>query len=148
MARKKAGHMEHQKKAKALEHFIEFGTVMAACRAVGISRTTWYRWRTEDKQFDIGVQEAQEAVADDLEQEAIKRAKDGKSDTLLIFLLKGLRPEKYREHRELAVMRHVDPARTLEEAHRRAGEKARAARERVEERARNGGKNPVMWREN
>jgi hypothetical protein len=56
-------------------------------------------------------------VADQLEQEARRRAHDGVrkpvyqggkrvgyiqeySDTLLIFLLKGLRPEKYRERFE------------------------------------------------
>lgn len=117
--------VEHQKKGAALKAYVEFGTVTAACRAVGIGRTTWYYWRTHDKEFDIAVREAEEEVADDLEQEAIKRAKEGKSDTLMIFLLKGLRPERYKDRRELDVTHHDDPAETLEKAHKRARERAR-----------------------
>lgn len=124
-----AQRIQHQKKARALKHYVEFGTVTAACRAAGIDRTTWYWWRTHDKDFDIAVKEAEEAVADDLEQEAINRAKEGKSDTLLIFLLKGLRPEKYKERRELDVTHHDDPAETLEKAHQRARERARKGKD-------------------
>lgn len=125
---KTAAQVEHSKKAKALAKYVEFGTVAAACRAVGIGRTTWYYWRTHDKEFDIAVQEAEETVADDLEQAAIARARQGKSDTLMIFLLKGLRPEKYKDRRELDVTHHDDPAETLEKAHERARERARKER--------------------
>ena len=59
----------------------------------------WYEWTSKDPEFKAQANEAKESVVDDLEQEAIKRAKDG-SDTLLMFLLKGNKPEKYKERRE------------------------------------------------
>ena len=82
------------RKKAALAAYVETGIVASACRAVGIGRTTWYRWIREDKDFAAVVENAREMVADDLESEAVRRAKNG-SDVLLIFLLKGLKPEKY-----------------------------------------------------
>lgn len=87
--------MEQHKKA-VLDAFIELGTVYHACKQAGVGRTTWYNWLKDDPEFAEAVSKAEEDVADDLEQEAIKRAKDG-SDTLLIFLLKGHKPEKFKE---------------------------------------------------
>jgi hypothetical protein len=43
-----------------------------------------------------GVGRRDRAGTDALEDEALRRAKD-KSDTLLIFLLKARRPEKYKD---------------------------------------------------
>jgi hypothetical protein len=86
-------------KARALAKYREVGTVRGACRGAGIGRRTWYNWLEEDKSFAALVQEARDDVADELEEEASKRAKakDG-SDILLIFLLKALRPHKYRQN--------------------------------------------------
>lgn len=49
-----------------------------------------------DEQFKSDAENAALDVADDLEEVAIKRAKDD-SDTMLIFLLKGFKPDKYAE---------------------------------------------------
>src|SRR5690606_12585137 len=57
--------------------------------------STLIRWRMEDAEFDKKFKETQEAVADALEDIAFERAKN-KSDILLMFLLNGLRPEKYK----------------------------------------------------
>jgi hypothetical protein len=46
---------------------------------------------------------ATEDVTDELEQEAIRRAKDS-SDTLIIFLLKSRRSSLYREKQEVTVV--------------------------------------------
>lgn len=93
---------------------------------VGIGRTTAYDWRADDEDFAKAWDEALEDALDKLELEARRRAHDGLikkkftpkgrpvidpatgeqyyereySDTLLIFLLKGGRPEKYRERYE------------------------------------------------
>ena len=87
--------MGQQKKA-AIDAYREYGTVSAACLAADIGRSTWYRWKKEDAEFAEAVAEAEEDVADSLEKEAIRRAKES-SDTLLIFLLKGHKPEKYKD---------------------------------------------------
>ena len=83
-------------KKELLAAYAEYSTVTSACREVGVSRQTWYDWKKQDEKFAEEVGHAEEAVADSLEAEAIRRARDG-SDTLLIFLLKGLRPQRYKE---------------------------------------------------
>lgn len=101
----------------------ENGNVRLACEAARIERSTAYRLRDRDVLFAVEWDEAQELAADLLEEEARRRAHDGVdepvygrigkdqdgkigvirkySDTLLIFLLKGARPEKYRERQEI-----------------------------------------------
>lgn len=72
------------------------GNVRAACRAAGTHRPTVYERRHKDPEFAALWEDALEDAADSLEAEAVRRARGG-SDTLLIFLLKGLRPTKWRE---------------------------------------------------
>ena len=89
--------------AKALGAFRESGTVSEACRVAEISRTAWYDRVESDPAFQSAVLGATEDVTDELELEAIKRAKDS-SDTLIIFLLKSRRPGQYRERREVSIV--------------------------------------------
>jgi hypothetical protein len=89
------------RKNKALDAYRKLGTVVAACQAAGVGRRTWYWWRSEDPAFLEAVHEAEDAVADSLEQEAIRRAIDG-SDLLLIFMLKSLKPAKFKDRRYTA----------------------------------------------
>lgn len=72
------------------------GNVSAACHAARVGRTCFYSWLKKDADFCQRYHEAGEDAADALELEARRRACAG-SDVLLIFLLKGLRPEKFRE---------------------------------------------------
>lgn len=71
-------------------------SITAACRAERIGRQTYYDWRNADPDFAAHADEAIEEGTDRLEDEAHRRAMKV-SDTLLIFLLKGRRPDKYRE---------------------------------------------------
>lgn len=103
------------KKAKLfLKSLCEFGNVSLAAKAAGLGRQTLYQWRSEDDEFARAWAEAAEIGLAALEDEARRRAFEGwdepvwhqglqrgvvrkYSDTLLIFLLKGGMPEKYRE---------------------------------------------------
>ena len=101
-----------------LEHFAEYGNVTAAAKAIGIERNTVYQWQERDEQFVAAFREAEIKATEVLEVEARRRAVEGVesetpiyfrgepvgsivkteySDTLLIFLLKARRPEKYRD---------------------------------------------------
>lgn len=73
-------------------------SVTAACKAEGVARRSYYEWRAADPEFAANADEAIEAGTDLLEDEAKRRATgpDG-SDTLLIFLLKARRPDKYKD---------------------------------------------------
>lgn len=102
------------RRQRFLRLLAELGTVTAAAAGAGISRDTAYRWKAEEPEFAAAWADAEEQAADDMEAEARRRAMAGVnepvyqggkkvgavrrfSDTLLIFLLKGARPEKFRE---------------------------------------------------
>jgi hypothetical protein len=74
--------------------------ISAACERAVVSRATYYRRRDSDQEFARAVVDAFEDFADGLELTAVKRAKR-KSDALLIFLLKGAKPEKYRARSDI-----------------------------------------------
>jgi len=80
-------------------------SVSNACRAQGISRQTYYRWRDEDEAFAAAADHALEQGTDLLEDKARDRAART-SDTLMIFLLKARRPDKYREK---STVEHTGP---------------------------------------
>lgn len=83
-------------RAPFLEALRTHGVVSEAAKVANISRWTVYNERAIDPDF---AQEWEAALAlgvDALEDAAKKRAFEG-SDTLLIFLLKAHKPEKYRE---------------------------------------------------
>ena len=72
------------------------GMVTAAAQTAGIHRDTAYFERSVDPAFAAEWKEALDRGVDMLEDVAKQRAYAG-SDTLLIFLLKAHRPERYRE---------------------------------------------------
>jgi hypothetical protein len=79
-------------------------SIAAACRAERIARSTYYEWRDSDPGFASLADAAIEAGTDLLEDEAKRRAiGPGGSDTLLIFLLKARRPDKYAERKQVDV---------------------------------------------
>jgi hypothetical protein len=97
-----------------LEALSECGSVREACKQAGVVRMTVYRWRERDETFAQEWEEAARIGAMGLEDEARRRAyigvdrpvyQTGKlvgvtreySDPLLMFLLKGAMPDKYRE---------------------------------------------------
>ena len=103
------------KKGKFLKAFADTGMVGKSAVLAGVNRKTVYRWRQTDQTFSKAFEEAKEEVLESLEAEAMRRAKDGVpvpiyhqgkeigtiqkySDLLLIFLLRALKPEKYRDN--------------------------------------------------
>jgi transposase-like protein len=86
-------------KAMFLSVLAEGGSVTQAARAIGIARKNVYAWRNKDEQSKADWEDAVEQGMDCLEGEAVRGAKDH-SNTLLIFLLKARRKEKYAERQE------------------------------------------------
>ena len=106
------------KKRKFLESYATTGNVCQTCRETGLPRRTIHSWLRRDKAFRAAYDTAQEEAVEALEAEARRRAEKGTlepvyhqgqavgairkySDTLLIFLLKGAKPEKYRDRYEV-----------------------------------------------
>lgn len=85
-----------EKRAAFLEALSLSGSVTQAADAVGVDRTTPYKWRKADERFAAEWEAAFALGIDALEAELIRRAFAG-SDTAAIFLLKGNKPEKYKD---------------------------------------------------
>jgi transposase-like protein len=98
--------------------FEAIGTVSGAAEHVGVDRSLHYKWVQEDEDYRLAFSEAEEKSIDRLEQEARRRAMVGvdepvfykgavvghvrkHSDTLLMFLLNGRRPEVFKHRQEV-----------------------------------------------
>ena len=111
-------------------------TVTMALKAAGASSTQLWQWREHDLEFSLAEKQCRDQIADMLEAEAIRRAVKGVktpvyqggllaghvqeySDSLLVVLLKGMRPERYRERTDVTVtpivkvVAGLDPADVL-----------------------------------
>ena len=112
--------LAHPRQRALLAAFGECVNVRLACKAAGVGRSSHYRWLEQDPAYREAFERAKECAADLMESEAWRRAVEGVdepvgwykgeaggvvrrySDALLIFLLKGIRPEKYRERMEVS----------------------------------------------
>lgn len=94
--------ISHPKKRAFLAAFATLGNISRAAMVAGINRRTHTDWMTSDAEYVSAFEDAKQHGADALEEIAWARAGglNKGSDTLLIFLLKGLRPEKFRERFE------------------------------------------------
>lgn len=109
-----------RKKAEFLAAYVTVGTVLHAAEIAGIDRSTHYRWLEGDAEYAKAFVEAEDKAVEALEKEARRRALEGTekpvyqngrmvgvireySDTLLIFLLKGAKPQKYRERVDMTM---------------------------------------------
>lgn len=107
--------MSQKKRRKFLEILAQTGKVKDSALAVGYTSTIFLnKLRREDEDFAAEWDLALASAEDVLSDEAIRRATDGVldpvyykgdvvgykvnySDTLLMFVLRGLNPDKYRE---------------------------------------------------
>jgi len=118
--------IQHVKKRRFLKAYAEEGSITAAAKRVKIDRTSHYHWMNADDEkereaYRAAFEYCHNIAADLLEEEARRRAVEGVetdiisrvtgerlgtetkySDTLLIFLLKGNKPEKFKERSELS----------------------------------------------
>lgn len=110
--------MTPEKRRTFCKELAETANVSKSAKKIGVSRTRVYEIRKEDSVFAEQWDEAVDRGVDALEEEARRRAYKGTnkpvfyqgvecgtireySDTLMIFLLKAARPEKYRERHEV-----------------------------------------------
>ncbi len=106
--------LTRQRKQTFLEHLRATCNVTESAQLAGVSRTAMYERRAIDPELAKAWDDAVEQATDALEKEARRRALDGVdkpiyfqgkkvdlikeySDPLLMFMLRGHRPAKYRE---------------------------------------------------
>jgi len=114
-----------RKKTRFLQHLREGMPVVHACTQINVSNVHMYRLRRGDPDFkaqwDEAIEEWEATLLQRMEAEADRRAMEGNkrpvgfhqgkpwgavteySDTLLIFRMKALAPEKYRDNASLRI---------------------------------------------
>lgn len=90
-------HSAQEKREAFLTAIADGQTVTQAAELVDVPRRTVYNWKRDDPVFAASWEECYDVGTDYLERVAQERAVNG-SDLLLIFLLKGRRPGKYRDN--------------------------------------------------
>lgn len=78
------------------------GNIAKTCEGAEIDRSTFYRWRKKDEEFNELVQEILDACTDNVESALYKNALEG-NVTAQIFYLKNKRPEVFQDRRQLEV---------------------------------------------
>ena len=114
MARLKKNASDEDKRTRFLIELSRCGNITDSANQASIPRRTLYNWRKDSPAFKAEWDQAKELGNDALEDEARRRGHDGVeepvyqggeevgrirkySDTLLIFLLKGNLPAKFRD---------------------------------------------------
>jgi len=78
-----------------LDRMRQSGNVYLSAKAAGVPRRTVYYWRKKWSTFAAEWNDAKDDAVDKLDAEAWRRATDGASDRLLMFLLKAHKPSVY-----------------------------------------------------
>ena len=91
-------------KERFIEALAKYGVLTLACEAACCHHSTAYDHRDKDPEFAADWNWALYEFADRIENEVYRRALDveRKSDLMLIFSAKAVRPEKFRENPQLA----------------------------------------------
>lgn len=77
------------KKAKLVELWGQTkGHISDMCRAVGVTRQTFYTWLKEDSQFNQDIQNAEWDLNDDVRDALIQKIADGSSTDIQFYLKK------------------------------------------------------------
>ena len=120
MKQKLSKQIVQAKKDALLAALAKTGNISGACRATKTPRNTHYNWLEEDEGYAVASARAIREAGEALEAEAWRRAVRGVkkpvyqqgdlvghiqqySDVLLIFLMKGAMPEKYRERSDVTI---------------------------------------------
>jgi hypothetical protein len=116
--------LARRKKERFLESLARNCNVTVSCEMAGLARETAYFWKRVDYAFSVAWDEALERGLDALEDEVMRRAKEGVeepifyqggvvgttrrySDVLAMFLLKSKRRDVFGERREITANQNI-----------------------------------------
>lgn len=86
----------HKKKLlEALERSL--GIVTPACKEVGVSRETFYRYYREDPEFKKSVDDINEITLDFAENQLLKKIKEGSERSILFYMKYKARKRGYTD---------------------------------------------------
>lgn len=75
------------RKTKAVELWRETrGHISNICRAIGVSRTAFYKWLNEDEAFAMAIADAEAELNDDVRDSLIQKIADGDTTAIRYYL--------------------------------------------------------------
>ncbi len=77
------------------------GVVATACRAVGLSRQTFYRYRDEDPEFKSALEDIKEDAKDFAESSLYQQIKDKNTTATIFYLKTKCKDRGYVERQEI-----------------------------------------------
>lgn len=92
--------ISHPKKCAFLAAFSRCGSLSKAAKRAKVDRRTHYNWLKDDAGYVQAFRQAVIEAGDSLQDKLTEMAFDG-NVTAAIFLLKGLKPERFRERIEV-----------------------------------------------
>jgi hypothetical protein len=79
------------------------GYISQCCKAVGIGRSTHYKWMNEDEEYKKSVEETQEACIDYVESKLLDQIEDNNPTSTIFYLKTKGKNRGYVERTELDV---------------------------------------------
>jgi len=103
MKKKKYKTKKQKKEALLIELEKALGIVSEACKAVGLSRKTFYDYIHEDENFKASVDEINETVIDYVESKNLQNIKEGDKTSIIFYLKCKAKKRGYIEKTEQEV---------------------------------------------
>ncbi len=98
----------HVKKRAFLAEFSRCGSLSKAAKRARVDRRTHYNWLKDDLGYVQAFRQAVIEAGDSLQDKLTEMAFEG-NVTAAIFLLKGLKPETFRDRLEQTNLLEIDP---------------------------------------
>ena len=99
--------MDAKKQAVVQALKVSFGNITTACEQVGITRTTFYRWKAEDPEFKEVVENIDEYLLDFAEHSLFKQIRDGNTTATIFYLKTKGKHRGYIEKQEIESKNHT-----------------------------------------
>lgn len=101
MAKPLDNRIQQTKKALIEALYKSLGVVSAACKAVGVNRSTFYKYLNEDPEFKDEVDAVSEYAVDFAETSLFKQIQDGNTTATIFYLKTKGRARGYVERQEI-----------------------------------------------
>ena len=80
---------------------IKGGNIDASCKAFGISRQTFYNWKSDDEKFAKRISDVQEGLIDFVESKLMENIKDNDTTSTIFYLKTKGKSRGYTERQEI-----------------------------------------------
>lgn len=93
-----------------------FGNVSLTCEKVGMSRMTFYKWRSEDPVFNQAVEDINERTLDFVESKLLQGIQDGNAKLIMFYLMNRGRGRGYAQKPDDAIRKPLTVMISADEA--------------------------------